>query len=212
MWRLLGCLAAALPAGGLLACGSAHPQGRAGVRSPAVRSDAATPTGASSPRESLAAPLSGDGDGDSPERSTFDSDDFHSMHFGYAADAQDRRTITALIKRYYAALAREDGATVCSLLLEVVAESMPETQRAQTGGPAAAQTASTCPAAVTPVLAASHRSLVEEDSTLEVIGARVRRRRASAILRFRHRAARHILLYKEEGRWKIGTLADEDLG
>lgn len=212
MRRLLTCPVILLAAG-LLACGSAHKHDSttAAVSSPAGGAKA----GASSPGESLAAPLAGDNDGDSPERSPFDSDDYRSRHFGHAADSEDLKTITRIVKRYYAALAHENGTTVCSLLLEVVAESLPESHEggpAQAAGSAADGAATSCPAAVSPVLAASHTSLMEEDSTLKVVGVRVRRRRASAILRFRHRAARHILLYKEEGRWKIGTLGDEDLG
>jgi hypothetical protein len=160
--------------------------------------------------ESLAAPVRGDGDGDSSEQTAFDSDDFHSLHFGHAAGAAEEHTIAAVVKRYYAALARQETSTVCSLLLEVVAESMPSEQ-AESESRLPAENA-TCAMTIAGVLAESHRALLSEERTLRVVGVRVRRRRASALLRFGNTAARHILLYKEEGKWKIGTLADEDLG
>jgi hypothetical protein len=193
---------------GMAACGSTGKVDGSGLRSSAAAHDGSA--SAAKSRESLAAPVSGDSDGDSSEQAAFDSDDFHSLHFGHAADGADRKTIAAIVKRYYTALAREDSATVCSLLLEVVAESLPESNNGQTGSPPAG--ARTCPAVVSGALAESHRALVAEDRTLRVIGVRVRRKRASALLRFGGTSARHILLYKEGGTWKIGTLADEDLG
>lgn len=136
------------------------------------------------------------------------------MHFGHAADPVDERTIAAIVKRYYAALAAQDAPAVCSLLLEVIAESLPEDQPAGSGSvqQVSAPGRTTCPAAISGVLAESHRALLSKSRTLHVIGVRVRRRRASALLRFGGTSARHILLYKEGGAWKIGTLADEDLG
>lgn len=211
MRRLLACVSLALAGTVLAACGSTG-KGVGAAASGAKRVADGQSAGAPAPRESLAAPSSGDGDGDSPEQTAFDSDDFHSMHFGHAADAADRQTITAIVERYYSALARQDGAKVCSMLLEVVAESLPEGegQSAPVGRTGASHTS--CAAAASTVLAESHRALTAEDRTLRVIGVRVRRRRASALLRFGARTARHILLYKEGGRWKLGTLGDEDLG
>lgn len=210
---------------GPMACGGASKE-RAGAATPArAEHNAAARAGSTSSAhvESLAAPAKGDNDGDSPEQTAFDSDDYHSMHFGHAADPTDERAIAAIVKRYYAALASEDASTVCSLLLEVVAEGMPESERgaagerlptpgAATAGHRPAPGHTTCASAISGTLAESHRALLAEDRTLRVIGVRVRRRRASALLRFGSTVARHILLYKEGDAWKVGTLADEDLG
>lgn len=214
---LLLCLPVASLALGLAACGGARRQSNVASGASAGAAAASTASVADSvrgdPRESLAAPVKGDGDGDSPEQTAFDSDDFHSMHFGHAAGPADERAIAALVKRYYGALAAEDAPTVCSLLLEVVAEAMPEGDRGGTGDQQAPTAGhATCATAISGVLAESHRALLTESRTLRVIGVRVRRRRASALLRFGGTAVRHILLYKESGAWKIGTLADEDLG
>jgi hypothetical protein len=208
-----------LPAIVALLCAGLGACGGAGKTHDALSSATASATaqGGSGPspahHESLAAPVMGDSDGDSAERTAFDGDDFHSMHFGHAADGADRQAIAAIVKRYYAALAAEDAPTVCSLLLEVVAESLPEGDYRDSGkAPQTPASRETCPPAISDVLAESHRALLSESRTLRVIGVRVRRRRASALLRFGGTSARHILLYKEEGKWKIGTLADEDLG
>lgn len=212
MKSLLAAACVALLALYIAACGDASKtHGSPSARSSSVAQEDAM--NAANPHESLAAPRAGDGDGDSPEQTAFDGDDFHSMHFGHAADLADRRTIAAIVKRYYGALAGEDASTVCSLLLEVVAEEMSESSHGQAGEqqlPSAGHT--TCATAISDVLAESHRALLAENRTLRVIGVRVRRRRASALLRFGSTTARHILLYKEEGAWKIGTLVDEDLG
>lgn len=192
-------------------CGQTSKAPGAGVKRRSSNAAAVASTKGFPVREELAAPesTSGDSDGDSPERTAFDGDDFHSLHFGHAADPAEWQTIATVVKRYYQALAHEDGATVCSLLLEVVAETLPEDENGQI--PSSAR-ASTCSRAVSGALAESHRALVAEARTLRVSSVRVRRRRASAILRFEERSARHILLYEENGRWKIGTLIDEDLG
>jgi hypothetical protein len=98
------------------------------------------------------------------------------------------------------------------LLLEVVAESLPESHEGDGPATQSVDRHRSCPEAVSGALAGSHRALVAESRTLRVIGVRVRGRRASAILRFAERGARHILLYREGGKWKIGTFGDEDLG
>lgn len=217
--RLMPSLLAAPLTLGLGACGGAGKE-HAAVSVTSVRAagqGAATDHGSAqgTPDGSLSAPPKGDGDGDSPEQTAFDSDDYHSMHFGHAADPADERAIAAIVMRYYAALAAEDAPAVCSMLLEVVAEGMPESSGSGSTGerqqlPVPGHT--TCATAISGLLAESHRALLSESNTLRVVGVRVRRRRASAILRFGGTAARHILLYNEGGAWKIGTLADEDLG
>jgi hypothetical protein len=207
-------LAVVLLGSGLAACGGAGKGGGPASQVSPSATARGTATGATSsgqtPRAVLAAPPSGDTDHDSSEQTTFDSDDGHSLHFGHAAGPADRRTITAIVKRYYAALAAQDGVTACALLMAVVAESLPEAIY----GPSALTHTSgkTCAEVASALFAESHPQLVAEDRTLRVIGVRVRRRRASALLRFGARSARHILLYREGGAWKIGTLADEDLG
>jgi hypothetical protein len=212
MRRLLPLLPVALVSVCVAACGSA---GKGGGSPSKLRSGSTVPgnpTATTDAVESLAAPRHGDGDGDSSEQAAVDSDDVHSLQFGHAADAADRQTISAVVKRYYGALASEDGATVCALLLEVVAESLPEEGPNQSRAQSGRAGHITCASAASAELAQSHRALLAEDRTLRVVGVRVRRRRASALLRFGGRSARHILLYREGNAWKIGTLIDEDLG
>lgn len=194
---------------GLAACGDSG-EGGASAGSTTAEVAAGTTSSRRPPRAVLAAPVSGDTDHDSSEQTTFDSDDGRALHFGHAADATDGRAITAVVEHYYAALAAEDGSAACALMMAPVAESVPE----EIYGASALAHGSgrTCASVASELFAESHAQLVAESRTLRVIGVRVRRRRASALLRFGARSARHILLYREDGVWRIGTLADEDLG
>lgn len=205
-WMLLASVWLGL---GLAACGGAGRDSGTDshVSLSATRATEATSSGRTRTAV-LVAPSSGDRDHDSSEQTAFDSDDGRSLSFGHAASPADRRTIAAVVKRYYAALAAQDGARTCALLLAVVAESVPE----EIYGPSGLTSGMTCTEVASELSAESHPQLVAEDHTLRVIGVRVRRRLASALLRFSGRSARHILLYREGGAWKIGTLGDEDLG
>ena len=123
LWMGIGCRAA--PGWGWPACGDSGEDG-ASARSTTAEAAAGTTSSNRLPRAVLAAPISGDTDHDSSEQTTFDSDDGRALHFGRAADATDRKAITAVVEHYYAALAAEDGSAACALMMAPVAESVPE--------------------------------------------------------------------------------------
>ena len=53
-------------------------------------------------------------------------DDNHIATYGNAATEPDKREITGLIKRYYAAAGADDGAAACPLIYSPIARSVPE--------------------------------------------------------------------------------------
>jgi hypothetical protein len=178
---------------------------RAGTPARAA-SPAGTPTATTA---SNAAPT-GDQDGDSSDDTAFDKDDSFVTTFGHAASAADKRTITALIERYYAALASGNGATACSLLFVVLNESIPETY-GQTGSDPTAGRGKSCGSVLSNVVRGSHRELVSKDRKLKVVAIRVQRRRAWVLMRFGPESVRRIVVYWEGNAWKVGELLDTEL-
>src|SRR3981081_2539322 len=61
-----------------------------------------------------------DNDGD------HNDDDEKVLYYGHAANAADRQSSIALVTRYLAAAAAEDGAAGCRMLAPVIAESIVE--------------------------------------------------------------------------------------
>jgi hypothetical protein len=172
-----------------------------------------TPTNAkessSDASTSNAAPT-GDQDGDSSNNLAFDKDDSFITTFGHAADASDRRTITTLVERYYAALAKADGATACSLLFVVIAESAAETY-GQTGSDPTAGRRETCSSVLSRLFKGDQPRFQAEYRNLKVIMVRVQRKRAFVLLRFGPQSVRRIIVYREGSSWKIGELLDTEL-
>jgi hypothetical protein len=167
--------------------------------------------GGSAAGTALASPIpTGDQDGDSPNNMAFDKDDSFITTFGHAAAPSDRSTITALVKRYYAAIASADGATACSLLFFVITESAPETY-GQTAADATAGRGKSCGPVLSKVFKGSRQQLLTENRYLKVIAIRVQHRRAWVLLRFGPESVRRIVVYREGATWKIGELTDTEL-
>lgn len=152
----------------------------------------------------------GDQDGDSSDESAFDKDDSFITTFGHAAGPADSRAITSLVKRYYAAIAKDDGATACKLLFFLITESAPETY-GQTAFDAAAGRGKSCGPVMSKVFSKSHRQLVEENRHLSVIAIRIQRKRAWVLLRFGPLSVRRLVAYREGDSWKVGELLDTEL-
>jgi hypothetical protein len=135
-------------------------------------------------------------------KASYDSDDNPILNYGHAAGAADARAITALVQRYYAAAAAQDGATACALTRTIVAETLPE-DYGQPPGPVYLQGASTCPALLSIVFKHFHAKLTVP---VEVTGVRVSGDRADALVDFKTLQAGVIKVRREHGAWKIDGL------
>ncbi|MFZ1925472.1 MAG: hypothetical protein WAU42_04940 [Solirubrobacteraceae bacterium] len=192
----LGVVIAASVGLGLGACGSAH--GGTGSASGASSGQSA---------RHLALPTiepTEDEDLDSDKRKH--EPDNEREAFGHLADATDRRLVTVLVKRYYAAAAREQGAVACGLLYSVFAETVAETY----GGPAGSPSlrGDTCAAVMTKIFTRMHHRL-RMGAAVRVVAVRVDLNRASVQLGLAgEKPARYVMAHRERGAWKMNELID----
>jgi hypothetical protein len=133
------------------------------------------------------------------------SDDGGVLGFGHAADAADRRSVTRLVTRYFAAAANADGASGCRMLTPLVAETV-----AERDGGSPQLSGSTCAVVLSKLFARYHSALVEKQRTLMVTGVRVQGARALAILEFptMPEKIRQIDGRRVRGSWKLFELLD----
>jgi hypothetical protein len=150
-----------------------------------------------------------DGDGDNLTNSFYDTDDKAILAYGHAASAAEVQAVTAVVKRYYAAASAGDGATACSLIYSILAESIAEDYGRPPGPPALR--GKTCAVVMSKLFKQRHQQLTADVFTLKVTGVRVDGKRGSALLSFRRMPDRHILVHRERGAWKIYTLLDAGL-
>lgn len=226
IWALL---ASALLGAGMTACGGSGKQTSSGAHSSLASSTAPTTStatatapashppsggavassGASGSSTSIGVPA-GDQDGDSPNDKAFDKDDSFVTTFGHAAGPADHKAIVDLVTRYYAAIAKDDGARACRLLFFVIVESAPETY-GQTAFDATAGRGQQCGAVMSKVFKGSHAQLVAESRHLKVMAIRTQGKRAWVLLRFGPDSVRRLIAYREGSSWKVGELLDTEL-
>jgi hypothetical protein len=151
-----------------------------------------------------------DNDSDSTGKDRYDSDDRSVLDFGHAANAADSRQITALIRRYYAAAAAEDGTKACSMIYSTYAEAIPEDYGTSPPGPAYAR-GTTCPAVLTLVFKHFHNEIMARLPKLEVSRIRIREHQGVAVLSFPGMSEREIRLSREGRTWKAIALTDSEL-
>ncbi|HTA96911.1 MAG TPA: hypothetical protein VK730_04645 [Solirubrobacteraceae bacterium] len=140
--------------------------------------------------------------GDNSSDSYFDADDYNTVNYPHAADAADTQAVTTLVKRYLTAAAAEDGATGCSLIYSLFAETIPETLGLPpTGTPSLYGT--TCAVVMTKLYKQEHHKLAVEAATLQAAAVRVNHMRGFALLHFKGIPAQSIDVHLERGVWKI---------
>jgi hypothetical protein len=127
--------------------------------------------------------------------------------YGHNASPADRKTITALVKRYYAAAAARDGGTACSLLYPPLAASVPE-DYGQAPGPVYAR-GKTCPLVTSKIFAHIPGGPADLAST-EVTGVRVYRDHGFAELRSKLHPNGEIFVDRYHGVWTIGVLIGKE--
>lgn len=144
-----------------------------------------------------------DADMDSDSYGTEPDDE--SEPFGHPASAADARAIAALVRRYYAAAVRDNGAAACRLLYSSLAESVPE-DYGQSSGPAGLH-GKTCAVVLSKLFAQTRERLRADSVTLRVVAVRVDLKRGSARLSFgMGKPSQYMLLHRERGAWKTSTL------
>jgi hypothetical protein len=142
-----------------------------------------------------------DNDGDNND------DDEKVLYFGHSADAADRRALTALVERYYADAAAEDGAAACRLLVPFIAEATAERY-----GRSSQLRGSTCPVVLSELFRLHHRLLVGKQATMRVLGVRVEGDRALVILDLPTiREVRQIDERRIGGNWRLLELLDGNI-
>ncbi len=139
-----------------------------------------------------------------------DKSNREALLFGHATGASDERTITSLVKRYYAIALAGDGAKACSLIYSSLAEAAPE-DYGQVPGPAYLRGATTCKAILTKLFAHFHSQLAIQVPVLEVTRVRVQADQARALLKFAAMPEREIQITREGHVWKIAALLDNAL-
>jgi hypothetical protein len=156
-----------------------------------------------------AKPTDRDNDSDNSSSSYYDSDDTSVRGFGHAANASDRRAITALIASYYAAAAAGDGAKACSLIYSTLAGTLPEDLAG--AGPAYLRGTKTCPRIMSKLFEQNHLQFAAYSTKLEVSGIRLKSGRGLVVLGFKTLPGRQIEVGREHGVWKIFAVVDQEL-
>jgi hypothetical protein len=199
--RATALIASCLLALGVGACGSSS-KGTSSTTRPVTVNDASPPV----PEGSTP-----DADADSDGTGRFDSDDRATLRYGHAPSAADTAQIAALVRRYYAAAAREEGATACELLYSTYAEAVPEDYGTSTPGPPWAQ-GKTCPDVLDRTFAHFHAEIQQRLPRLKIAHVRTLERQGVALLSFGHGLApREIRVSREGRRWTVLALVDNRL-
>lgn len=155
-----------------------------------------------------------DGDRDSDIGAPHDdTNNSGALDFGHEASAPDKRTIAALIKRYYAVALFGDGAKACAMLYSTIAESLPEDYGSETGQPPGPpyMRGKTCPAIMTGLFRHFHAQLTVEVPKLRVVRVHLEEHHGVALLNFGALPERTISFAREGHVWKMNEMIDAEL-
>lgn len=211
MRPLLALLITALLGLTTVACGGASKSpGSTSPTSPTSGStDSSTTTVASSAESSGYLKNDGDNDNDDlrhPVKAEND-DRMLLVTYGHKADPADTRSVTTLVKSYYAASTAGEGMKACSLLYSSLAVGLADGQGQSAGGATDA-----CAKPMSLLLKQQHQRLAVEDaSTMTVIGVYVKGDVGLVVLGFRASPESEIIVEREGHTWKIDALFDSDV-
>lgn len=166
------------------------------------------PSGQSSDR-SAALVVDKDRDYDGSPRNRYDPDDYKILAYGREADPAERETVTAMLTHYFRYAASTNGARACKLMSGPLKESVLELYGPQKDPSAPRQ--GTCVAVATYIFRQRRRHLQIEAATIVVKDVRLGEEFGYAILSFKGLPDRHMLLYREAGRWRLDEPFDERL-
>jgi hypothetical protein len=195
MRSLLAFLAAALLGAGVSACGGSSAD---------TRSTATIPP---APLETKV-----DGDKDNDVGAAYD-ETINEGIFEFdktSPSPSDTQAITALIKRYYALGAAEDGTAACAMLYPTLAEIVPEDYGKGAGPPYMRGTS--CPEVLTLMFKHFHAQLVAEAPKLQVRRIGLNGHHGAVLLNFgRALSERETLVFHQGNTWKMDSLLDGEL-
>lgn len=184
------------------ACGGSSANTGSSVRRP---SDPATSTVATTKSVSTGA-ASGTSTTDEEKLNPGGNDD-DIPAYGHEASAADRLAVTKLVKRYYAAVAAEDGKAACGLLVPVLAAAVPE-DYGRAPGPVYAR-GNTCATVLSKLFRHLHASAAAFAAT-EVTDVRIYRNHGFAELHSKVTPNGEIFVERQGGPWRVGvTLGKE---
>jgi hypothetical protein len=129
---------------------------------------------------------------------------------GHRAGPSEARAITALLKRYYAAAAAENGLRACAMLYSTLAEAVAEDYGQSPPGPPYMK-GTTCPAVLRMAFGHFHPQIALELPKLEVAHVRLVEGHGLVVLRFGALPERQIAVRRERHTWKLATLLDSEL-
>lgn len=145
-----------------------------------------------------------DGDTDEKGGGFYDSDDHGVRYFGHAAGAADRRAVARLLRRYYAAVASVDSATVCELLdPSLVGETGGSSSEAGSHSYVGA-----CAATVSNHLKSALGRTRAELLAVRTVAVRVRGDHGFGLLRVPPSELRYMPVRRSAGAWKVDALID----
>jgi hypothetical protein len=149
--------------------------------------------------------LTADGDPSTettPDGFIYDGDDAPTRFYGHRADRHDEQAIGALVKRYYAAAARDDGTAACRLVHKITIEATIESYAERPG-----THTEDCGAILAGLFEQHHREIVRDNATLKVVDIRVGSLTALALLRFGKASQPvHLEVHREGSTWKLWSL------
>jgi hypothetical protein len=138
-------------------------------------------------------------------------DDSNSAPLGFTpASTTDKRAITALVKSYYAAALRGDGAGGCSLIEVNLVKAIP-LDYGKLGPSFLRPAAHNCPAVMSLYFRHEHRKLSREVPQMQVVRVSVKGEQGVAIMRFGPLHERFITQLREHGHWMISAVLDGEL-
>jgi hypothetical protein len=162
------------------------------------------------PSDTTPAPLETKADADKDNDIGAPDDDRNNndvLDFGHAASPSETRAITALVKRYYAAAAAEDGAKACSMIYSTLAEAVPEDYGLSPPGPHY-MSGKTCPAVLTLLFKHFRPQILVELPKLKVARVRLIEHHGLVVLHFGAMPERQIQVRREGHTWKVEGLLD----
>lgn len=131
-------------------------------------------------------------------------DDGNVLGFGHAAGGADLHSSIALVMRYFAAAAAEDGAQACELLVPLQAESV-----AEQDGHSPTLSGKTCPVVMSKLFKLHHQLLAGKAKAMKIIAVRILGDTGLAVIEFPEiYEVRQIGMRRIAGTWKVFDLLD----
>jgi hypothetical protein len=191
---------------GVVSCGESRRE--TGSASGVASSEPATAAATSAMRQTAGG---GRGDRDYDDvHGLYDSDNGGVTGYGKAAAPTEKRAITKLVERYYAAAAAGDGGSACALIYSRLARAVPD-EYGRSPGPVAWR-GKTCAVVVSKLFKQLHRQVAMDVAALEVRSVRVNARHGLALLGFGRLSEERVISVEREGDvWKMGVLLDGGL-